>query len=107
MTLSNSQINPEHGITGTLIRSQFAVQQLYANGFVINLSAADLNVVILRDNVANATISMSFTTAKTLVEKLGEAVNRLEKITGNEIMTIDVVQEALKGEFERQGKGTE
>jgi hypothetical protein len=79
---------------------QFTVHQLYANGFLINLSAADISIVILRDNVASATVSMSFTTAKSLVEKLGEAVRRLEKSTNNEIMTIDVIENALKKEMQ-------
>jgi hypothetical protein len=42
---------------------------------------------------------MSFTTAKTLYEALGDAIEKLEKATGQSIMTIDVVQTGLQNAF--------
>lgn len=84
-----------------IIGQQLGVQQLYANGFLINLTAADISIVLLRDNVANASISVSFTTAKTLCEKLGMAINKLEAVTKREIMTTDFIEEGLKKEFDK------
>lgn len=74
-------------------------QQLYTNGFAVNLTAGDMSIVLLRDNVPNATVAMSFTTAKTLHMALGDAIEKLEKATGQSIMTIDVVQNGLQRTF--------
>lgn len=46
---------------------------------------------------------MSFTTTKSLIGKLKEAIDKLEKATENKIMTIEVVQEGLKKEFGAEG----
>jgi len=86
-----------------MLGQTFALPQIYANGFIINLTAADISIVLLRDNVANATVSMSFTTTKSLIGKLKEAIDKLEKATENKIMTIEVVQEGLKKEFGAEG----
>ena len=77
------------------------IQQLYANGFIINLTAADISIVTLRDNVANATLALSFTTAKTLCEQLGNAIKKLEDLTHKEIMTMSIVEEGLKKDVKK------
>jgi hypothetical protein len=85
-----------------LVGQLMSVQQLYANGFIINLTAADISIVMLRDNVANATLALSFTTAKTLCEQLGHAIKKLEDLTNKEIMTMTVVEEGLKKDIRKQ-----
>lgn len=92
------------GASYTFIGQPLAVQQLYANGFALNLTAADVGIVLLRDNVASANISLSFTTAKTLLETLKDAIDKLEKATGQTIMTIDVVQSGLEKQFPQNKK---
>jgi hypothetical protein len=73
------------------------VLKIYGNGFICLNSNADMAVIIQINQKPVAVINLSFTTAKTLGEKLGQMVRDFEKKTGNTIMTIDVINEKLKG----------
>ena len=73
-----------------------AVQSLYFNGFSLGISNADFVVRLNLEHTELMDLRMSFTMAKTLAEKLGEAVTRFEKHTEHKLMTTDTVFEALK-----------
>ena len=78
------------------IASEQAVN-LYGNGFICINSNADILIIMQKNQKPVAVINLSYTTAKTLSEKLGQMVRDFEKKTGNIIMTIDVIDEKLKG----------
>ena|SRR3989339_213457 len=78
------------------IASEQAVN-LYGNGFICINSNADILIIMQKNQKPVAVINLSYTTAKTLSEKLGQMVRDFEKKTGNTIMTIDVIDEKLKG----------
>ena len=73
------------------------VVNLYGNGFVCLNSNADMIIIMQKNQRPIAVINLSYTTAKTLSEKLGQMVRDFEKTTGNTIMTIGVINEKLKG----------
>jgi hypothetical protein len=73
------------------------VINIYGNGFVCLNSNADMIIVLQKNQKPVAIINLSYTTAKTLSEKLGQMVRDFEKKTGNTIMTIGVINEKLKG----------
>lgn len=84
------------------------VQGFYFNGFQLNLSNADIGVLLMLNNQPTAALNMSYTTAKTLAEGLNEIVATLEKVTGRDIMTTKQVAhglEVLTAEREKASNG--
>lgn len=69
--------------------------KLYVNGFSLGLSNADCNIVLVRNSEPQAVVNMSYTTAKTLALSLTRLVAGLEEATGRDMMTVDVVEQAL------------
>ncbi|MGE5446245.1 MAG: hypothetical protein ACM3SR_16890 [Ignavibacteriales bacterium] len=60
-------------------------------GFVTSLGTGDVLIVLERNGRPIALLNTSYTTAKSLVEKLGGLITVLEQKTGNPIMTIDEI----------------
>jgi hypothetical protein len=65
--------------------------RIYANGFMTFLGNSDAGVILQLDGRPLTMIHMSYTLAKTLCLKLGEAIEHLEKQTRNTIMTTDTL----------------
>ena len=64
----------------------------YANSFAVAQGNSDIGLFLFRFNKPEAVVSMSFTLAKTLAERLGEAISDLEKRTDRRIMTTSHVE---------------
>ena len=71
-------------------------QTLYFNGFAIAVGMGDLVCTLLRNGSPVLTVNISYTVAKSLGLALGEAVTKLEEMTGHEIMTVNTVTQAAK-----------
>ena len=78
------------------------IPHIYANGFMNALSDADIVVMLERDNSPVAILNMSYTTAKSLAEKLSHLISAFEKNSGQTIMTSDDVNKALSQRTEGQ-----
>ncbi|SRR6266498_526371 len=93
------------------IRSQSPkpIPSVYFNGFQVALSTADILITIQHSNNSILNLSLSYTTAKTLAEKLEGAINLLEKRSKSKIMSIEEVgrflQEELKDTKGKNVKG--
>ena len=74
----------------------FNVPGVYFNGFQLMLSNADISLLCLLDNEPALKANMSYTTAKTLLVKLGTLVETLEKSTGRDIMTTEDAGKGLE-----------
>lgn len=72
------------------------IPHLYINGFTASVGAGDVVFVLDQNGQSVATLNMSFTVGKTLVSKLNVLIQLLETKTGNKIMSIDMVDKALK-----------
>lgn len=72
------------------------VPRLYANGFNILMSNADVAILLLHNNAPEAALNLSYTTAKSLSKKLIEAITKLEEDSKQPIMTFDDIAEFLK-----------
>lgn len=72
------------------------IPHLYANGFISAIGNGDTLLVLQQTGRPIATLNLSFTVAKTLVQKLGGIIENLEKASGNDIMTTSDLDEALK-----------
>lgn len=70
--------------------------QVYCNGFALNLSNADVSLNLIWNGVHTSTVSMSFTTAKTLRNLLNELITKLETESGHEIMDISYMETVLR-----------
>ena len=75
--------------------TQADLPHFYANSFIFGLSNADFNMTLLRNGRPQAVVNMSYTTLKTVALTFNQAIAQLEAATGREIMTVDVVAEAL------------
>lgn len=71
------------------------IPHLYFNGFANAQGNSDITVLLQLNLVPVGTLSLSYTMAKTLSQKLGEIVSELEKASGNTIMTTDDVTKSL------------
>lgn len=67
------------------------VTRLYTNGFAIAQSNTDLTLVMLANGAPAAIASMSFISAKTLMEELQKAIKILEQNLGQPIPTMEEV----------------
>jgi hypothetical protein len=76
------------------IRILPAEKSIYFNGFEMGLGQSDIVLTAKVNENPIITLNMSFSTAKTLSEKLQKAILILEKATGRSIMTIDEIKEA-------------
>lgn len=86
----------DHTLTQKTTPSDASVQQIYINGFEINISLSDFNITLMTHDRKLAYLLMSFSTAKTLSEGLTQAIRTLEKTTGREIMTMNDVKQAIE-----------
>lgn len=73
-----------------------SLASIYANGFLIYRSNADVGIILRLDNKPTHRIHLSFSSAKSLAEKLMQAVQDLENVTGQSIMTTDFIQSKCK-----------
>ena len=69
--------------------------QTYCNGFTLNLSSADVSILLVWNGTNTSTVSMSFTTAKTLMKGLTDVIQKLESASGRDIMDIDFVSQII------------
>src|SRR4051812_6099470 len=85
----HNRIAPQQAGQGEQI---VTIQNVYFNGFVLGISNADTNALLLIDGQPLVRLNMSYTTAKTLLVKLGELVGRFEAATQHNIMLTDEVE---------------
>ena len=69
--------------------------KIYANGFSIALGLGDVTLLLKNGPIPVGMVNVSFTIAKTLSQKLQDAIGHLEKKTGNLIMTSDDVKTSI------------
>ena len=72
-----------------------AFPHIYFNSFVIVIGTADVAMALECNGTPVCVLNMSYTTAKSLAEKTGEIVQKLEHIAGRKIMTTDFLKNAV------------
>lgn len=74
------------------------VPKIYANGFGVGLSNADVFVVFQKFGPKPvAVLNLSYTLAKTLAQRLGQVVSEFERAVGDQnILTTDRIDEAFR-----------
>lgn len=90
-TKNMSAQETQHSLTQLL-----EIPDIYFNGFQLGLSNSDINALLLRNGKPLAHLSMSFTTAKTLLVHLTSLMGKLEQVTDHKIMTTMQVDEGMK-----------
>jgi len=73
------------------------VPKVYANGFAILLGNSDVNIVWQQHGKPVGVSQMSFTLAKTLVQKLGGVILKLEEATEHNFLTTEEIDKTKKG----------
>jgi hypothetical protein len=84
------------------------VPKIYANAFGIALTNADV-VIVLQRFATNpvAVVNLSYTLAKTLSQRLGQAVAEFEKLIEQDILTTDRIDGAMKSQTNAKAKADE
>ena len=72
-----------------------APHKFYCNGFITGTGAADVVLLLQQNNQVVASVNLSYTTAKSLAEKLAELMKKFEADTEHKIMTTDTIQTKL------------
>jgi len=67
------------------------VNAVYFNGFGIGFGNADISIQLMIDNVEFLTLKASYTTAKTLAQALTQTIDRFEKLTSHDLMTVEEI----------------
>jgi hypothetical protein len=75
------------------------VPRIYANGFGVAQSASDISVVLLHNNFPAGMLSMSFISAKSLVNDLQKTIEGIEATLKQSIPTINEVTEQFEKNF--------
>ncbi len=71
-------------------------QHFYANGFQVGITSSDTSLVLMLDGSPMITVHLSFTSAKTLANKINGLMAQFEEKVSQKIMTIDDVNERLQ-----------
>lgn len=71
--------------------------KVYANGFQIGISNADMHVILTLAGRPIQVMFLSYTLAKTLHEKLGGVVQEFETQVDRKMLTTDDIHEAFQG----------
>ena len=72
------------------------VPLIYANGFAIANTASDMSIILIANGNPAASVSMSYTSAKSLLFDLQNAINMFEQATGQNIKTINELTPGLE-----------
>lgn len=81
--------------------SDQTVQRVYANGFALGLTNADITVVLQQNAQPIAVLNLSFTLAKTLAQRLGRVVSEFEEKLSTTLVTTDKIDEAFASKSEK------
>ena len=76
--------------------NSLTIAPIYFNGFTIAYSGSDFTIILKLDNKPVECLKASFTVAKTLAVSLEDTVERFEKATGHNLMTIHEADDKLK-----------
>lgn len=68
---------------------------LYANGFTLGLSAADVKISFQTDKKISTKVIMSYITLKALQEEINQALQDYEKTTGTSIPVLSEINEKM------------
>ena len=75
-----------------------SLPNMYFNGFITSVGSGDILIVLKRHGKPVAVLNTSYTVAKTLAEKLSQAIENLEQKTDTIIMTTEDVTRSLTEE---------
>jgi hypothetical protein len=67
----------------------------YFNGFILGLGGVDVSFVLKLNNEPILNLNLSYSLAKTLVEKLGDLLATYEESTQQRIMTTDQIDRLM------------
>lgn len=73
-----------------------SIPRIYANGFTVGLTNADVSIVLQLSGQPVALLNISYTLAKTLAQKVGGVVSAFEEAIDEHLVTTDEVSEALR-----------
>jgi hypothetical protein len=77
------------------------VKKYYSNGFVFTMGNSDILLIFQQNSIPLFSVNVSLTTAKTLALKLGKMITDLEEKIDNQIMTTEVLEQAVLSMRER------
>jgi hypothetical protein len=80
------------------------VPKIYINGFSVGMSLSDIYIYTEIAGSPSAMLLMSFTTAKTLAQHLGQVVADFEEMTGQKLLSMDDIQSALKAKVDEKAE---
>ena len=78
--------------------------EIYLNGFEVAISLSDINIITITNGHRRYRLLMSYTTAKTLLAQLAMTMNVFENKTGQTIMTMDNIKDAMDKANKRPNK---
>ena len=77
------------------------VPRFYGNAFAIAQTSADMSVIVLANGAAAGILSMSYSSAKSLVDEMDKAIRNFETAIGSPVLTNQELDAKMKPLMER------
>jgi hypothetical protein len=78
------------------------ISVFYFNGFTISFGTSDITIILKRDEDDVLRLKSSYTTAKTFAAGLSSTIERFEKVTDHNVMTIFDVAKKMQEAHEKE-----
>lgn len=91
--MNDTEDKSEEIIQETLSNSD--IPKLYVNGFLSGHSNADMILLLMQNGTPYSLLNMSFTTAKSLHQNLGDLISKFEAVTNHTVMTMHDVADLI------------
>ena len=75
--------------------------RLYTNGIAVAQTASDVSLVLLTNENPTGVLSLSYTTAKTVVDELSKAIKNFEAGTDYKVKSIEELDKGLRTVMEK------
>ena len=92
--MGEDQAQPDNKVSSETV-VPVGAKLIYAHGFTLGLTNADMNIVLHLFGRPIAVVNISYTLAKTLAIKLTELVAEWERKTGQTLVTTDKIDEVF------------
>ena len=96
--------NPAENLVAISEDEPDTLSTLYVNGFEAHISLSDLHLTLMTNKRKHSKLLLSFTTAKTLLGQLKQAIDIIEKQTKQPILTMNEIKAGIEAGIKAAAK---
>lgn len=96
--------NPIENIVEVAPDAPDTLPTLYVNGFEVNISLSDIHLTLMTNKRKHNKLLVSFTTTKTLIGQLKQAIDIIEEQTKQPILTMSEIKDGIEARIAAAAK---